>query len=591
MLDLNQNTTEQELVEEIIANEEVDFSNFSKHELHQYFDKNHKEGDVIEQYQTLKKLKPFVDSLFEDEKTQALDKFIANGGETDDFEFKGDAFFNTFENAYQKVKSAFHQNQKDLIQKKDQNYKSKLDILNQMKTLIEGGSVGKSGFEKFKTLQQDWKNTGQVPQEKSQELWSNYQAVVNRFYDLRNINFELLDLDRKRNLQAKQSLIEKAEKLANEPSIKKALKELEELHEEFKHIGPVTKELQDEIWNKFKTASDKVHEKKREYLEVLKSKFDESLKIKTALLQKLQTAAEFTSDKIEDWANQTKIIEKIQEEWKNAGLVDKDKVKEVNKVYWDTLKKFYNTKREFFKEIEKYKNENLKLKQELINKVQQLAESTDWNVATRQIQELQKEWKTIGHVPIKLKDKVYEQFKKACDSYFDAKRNAEKEVTLVNKKMLDERAKFVEEFQKLEESAIKSIDDVIAKIAEFKALAEVTGNEASKVYNKFAYAIKARLDKLKDISDIEKDNLVSRLLTEAMNLSPDGEKERFANEKKIRKDIRDIEDAIAQLKNNMEFFGRSKNAEAIKKDFEQKIKDEEQKLSVAKSRLNIILGK
>lgn len=584
-----ENDSAEELLLDSPVAEEIDYSHFSKEEFQKLFEKTSKEGDLTEQMNVFKKIKPYIDEIYESEKNAALDRFISSGGDADDFEFKGDGFHEKFESTFSKVRTHFIQQHKDAQLKKEQNLKLKNDILAQMKAIIDSGSIGKSAFEKFKTLQEDWKKAGQVPFDKVQEMWSSYQAVVNRFYDQRSIAFELLDLDRKKNLQAKQYLIEKAEKLAAEPSIQKALKELEALHDEFKHIGPVVKELQDEVWNKFKEASNKIYERKKEYLEELKGKYQANLAVKQALLQKLDSLVEFTSDKPEAWAAQTKLLDALQEEWKKAGLIEKEKVKEINRHYWDTLKKFYNAKRAFFKDLEKFKNENLRLKTELCEKAEMLSNSIDWDKTTTEIIELQKQWKTVGHVPLKMKDKIYDRFKKACDSYFEAKRGNSKAAQEAAKAQLKERFDFIEAIEKAADSAFATAADINAKIEEWNKLAEVNGVEAQKAYNRFIEAIKGKLKAVNELSEIEKDNLVSKLIYKSLRSSQDGQKELILKEKKLRKDIRDIEDNIAQMKNNMEFFARAKNAEVIRKDFNEKIQAEEKKLLLAKSRLKVLL--
>jgi len=591
-----QSTLENESVEELLVEnqlvEEADFSLYTKSDYQKLFDKTIKEGDIAEQYNALKKLKPRIEEIYEAEKNAALDTFLNNGGSTDDFEYKGDGFFEKFETTFSKIRSNFIQQQKDAQHKKDANLKVKNDILAQMKGLIDSGSAGKATFEKFKTMQADWKNAGQVPFDKVQEMWSNYQAVVNRFYDQRSIAFELLDLDRKKNLQAKTLLIEKAGKLASESNIQKALKELEILHDEYKHIGPAPKEVQDEIWNKFKEASNKVHDRKKEYLDELKSKYDVNLAAKQELLARLETLVNFTSDKPDEGASQTKLLDALQEEWKKSGLIEKEKVKDINRIFWDSLKKFFNAKRAFFKELEKFKNDNLKLKTDLCEKAELLAASYDSGKTAQEIIELQKQWKTIGHVPLKVKDKIYERFKKACDEYFNAKRSIQKEEQNAAKAQLKERYDFIEAIETGDPANFASVAEINSKVYDWSKLPTIAGSgDEGKVYNRFIEAIKVKLKVVTDIDDVEKDNLVSKLLYQALKATPDGEKELFNKERKLRKDIRDLEENIAQFRNNVEFFARAKNAEAIRKDFDEKIDAEDKKLKIAKARLNVLLGK
>lgn len=567
--------------------EEVDYSAFSKEDFIKYFEKAFKSSDLAAEYNSFKKAKGFIDHIYEEEKNAALEKFTADGSSPDDFEFHSEPFFEKFESFYSKSRNLFVQKQKELTHQKDQNYKVKVALLEQMRTLAEG-STGKSAFDKFKNLQQEWKNTGAVPQERASELWSNYHAVCNRFYDNRSIAFELLDLDRKRNLNAKILICEKAEALTREVSIKKCLAALEELHEEFKHIGPVPKENQEEIWQRLKASSDAVHERKKIYLEEQKSKNEANTIVKVQLLEKLKTFTEFQSESASEWAAKTKEVETFQLEWKNAGLVGKEKAKEINRQYWDGLKAFFNAKRAFFKSLESEKNENLKKKTALCEKAESLinSENTD---NTQVVIELQKEWKTIGFVPLKVKDKIYERFKKACDAVFEAKRNIAKQAQEEAKLQLKAKLDFLDKFEKL--SGLKTLKEIEENIAEWDSFPESDGLEYFKAYNRFAEIVRIKLKEVTDLEEVKKDELVSKLVSKALKFHPDSEKEIQARERKLRKDIRDIEDNMAQYKNNMEFFARAKNADAIRKEFTDKIDDEQKKLEILKSRLKILLQK
>ncbi|TAF72696.1 MAG: DUF349 domain-containing protein [Bacteroidetes bacterium] len=580
-----QHTAEEILIE--THHEETDFSTFSKADFEELVAKSSK-SNFSEQYSVYKKIKNYIDDLFEAEKHAALDKFLADGGETDDFEYHGGAFYEKFDKLFVAAKKNATQEFKDSQLKKESNYKSKLAILQQIKDLIENASIGKNGYEKFKKLQDEWKNAGAVPQERAQELWSNYHAVVNRFYDQRSIAFEILDLDRKRNLQAKLYLCDKAEKLTNEPIIKKALRELEELHDEFKHIGPVPKENQEEIWTRFKNASDKIHENKTNFYESEKLKQAQNLLVKQQLLIKLQELSQFSGEKTSEWQEASKKIEEFQLEWKKAGLIELDKLKEINRQYWDGLKNFFNNKRTFFNALDAEKKENLKLKNALSEKAEALLAEENTEESTKIIVQLQNEWKTIGHVPLKVKDKVYERFKKACDAVFDKKRGVYRANQEQAKLLLKEKSDFL---ANVEKSSYSTAEEIQNCISGWNQIAESSGPEYQKLYNQFAEAIRVKLKPITAISENEKDIIVIKLQIEATKLGADSAKDFGGWERKMRKDLRDIEDEIAQMKNNMAFFARAKNADAINKDFNAKIAVEEKKMSSLKTKLNLLVNR
>lgn len=575
-------TTEEVLIE--THHEETDYGSFSKSDFEELITKTIK-SNFSDQNQLYKKIKPFIDNLCEAEKHTALDKFLAQGGETDDFEYHGGAFYEKFDKLFQVAKKNASQEYKENQQKKQSNLTAKLAILQQIKDLIGNASIGKNGYDKFKKLQVEWKNAGAVPQEKAQELWSNYHALVSRFYDQRSIAFEILDLDRKRNLQAKIFLCEKAEKIITETIIKKALRELEELQDEFKHIGPVPKENQDDIWNRFKNASDKIHENKNNFYAAEKIKQVQNLVIKQELLQKLEVLSQFSSDKTADWHEATKKIEAFEQEWKKVGLVEIEKSKEINRIYWDGLKNFFNNKRTFFNALDNEKKQNIKLKNALSEKAEALLNIENTEEATKQIIQLQQEWKSIGHVPIKIKDKIYERFKKACDAVFDKKRGVFKANQEQAKVLLKEKSDFLITTEK---STFSMAEDIQNCILSWYKIAESTGLEYQKLYNQFAETIRIKLKAIEDISETEKETIVMKLQIEATKLGVDSAKDFSGWERKIRKDLRDIEDEIAQMKNNMAFFARAKNADAINKDFEDKIVFQEKKMAILKSKLNLL---
>lgn len=566
-----------------------DYSTFTKNEFVKIFEKYSKIDITSTEYAFLKKLKPYIEQLFEEEKNQALEKFTIDGTLADDFEFRGDVFYDNFEKLYQKARTTYQQNQKQFIQKKETNYQAKIDLLKNMRALTEG-SANKNAFDKFKEYQLEWKNIGVVPADKATELWSTYNAVCNRFYDNRSIANELLDLDRKKNLAAKLLLCDKADALINESSIKKALLGLEELHEEFRHIGPVPRDQQEVIWQRLKDSSDKIHEKKKALFEEIKLKQEEILSKKQEILDKIKIFETFTSLSPGQWADKTKELDVLQLEWKSSGVADKDKAKQINDTYWESLKLFYNNKRAFFKTLESEKNDNLTKKTTLCEKAEALISSEDAN-ATKTIIDLQRDWKTIGHVPLKHKDKIYERFKKACDGYFEVKRNAQKEIQNEAKNQLKSKIDYVNKIELVEPNTIVTVAQINTILEEWKALPQSADLDYSKVYMRFAEVIKLKLKDVIDADELKKDAIYAKLLNDALKFNPDYEKELQFRERKLRKEIRDIEDNMAQYANNMEFFARAKNADAIRKEFTDKVAEEQKKLEIFKSRLKIMLTK
>ncbi|MDX2196255.1 MAG: DUF349 domain-containing protein [Cytophagales bacterium] len=580
----------EEISHETVLHEDTDYAAYTLADFKKLIEKLIKENNLNETYFTSKKIRPYVESLLESEKNSALDKFLSDGGEADDFEYKADPFYKKFEDLTYRSKKEYSQNQKDTQHKKEQNTKLKLDIIEKMRAILDKPETRKA-YEDFKILQNEWKNIGPVPAERSEEIWKSYNGLVSRFYDLRSISFELLELDRKKNLELKIALCDKAQKLENEPNIKKALHELEVIHDEFRHLGPVPRDRQDEIWQRLKESSDKIHQRKKEYIEEQNSRLSQNLTEKQNLIAKLQPYTTLEISRADEWTQKTKEVELIQEEWNKAGLVPNEHVKDINHQYWEALKKFYAIKRNYFKESEKIKKENLRLKTELCEKAESMAVSTNWEATTAQVIQLQKDWKEIGHVPLKFKDKIYERFKKACDMFFENKRNAGKQKQNAAKENLKVRYDFCDKIEK--QSAITSLEDIAQILTEWNELSdkEEEGLDANKAWNRFATALRHKLTDVKTINEITKDEIVTKIIVQAIKFLPNASQELLFKEKKLRKDIRDIEDTIAQYNNNMEFFARAKNGDAIRKEFTDKIEIEKDKLAIAKSRLKVLLQK
>lgn len=567
--------------------EHVDYSNYSKEELVELIKALAKDDNVQKAERIVREIKPLFDEIRETERKEALDKFIAEGGEEVDFEFKYDELTNRFDANYKLIRDRKSAYVKEKEQQKESNLKRKQEILEKLREFVDSEETNIS-FNAFKDLQNEWKNIGPIPGAQAKTLWANYNALVDRFYDNRSIYFELKELDRRKNLESKLELCERAEKLAGHENLKEAIKELNELHNEFKHIGPVPKEEQETLWQRFKAASDEVYARRKEFVEQLKSELEVNLKVKEQLAEEVQPFTEFDSDRIKEWNSKTKEILEIQKKWEAVGGLPRAKAKAVNKKFWGTFKTFFNNKSAFFKKLDAQREGNLEKKKELVQRALEIKDSSDWQKTAEEFKKLQRQWKEIGPVPEKQRESVYKEFKEAADHFFNNKRSKNSEV----EKEFEENLRKKEEVcNKIEQLAKDSPDD-LEKLRdlqdEFLDIGFVPRNSISKIKSRYSEVVDKFINNIEGISNEDRqairiENQVNKILS-----GPNADQKIYRKEQAIKKQISKVEHDISLWKNNLEFFADSKTADKLKDEFSQKIKAATNELKNLKQQLRII---
>lgn len=322
-----------------------------------------------------------------------------------------------------------------------QNLLRKENILEQMKVMAQAETADvMANLKKMRELQAEWKTIGAVPQPKVQTLWKEYQLYQEQFYDLVKINVELRDLDFKKNLELKTVLCEAAERLKDNPNIVEANRALQQLHDQWVEIGPVARELREDIWNRFKEASTVINKKHQAYFDELHAKEGANLEAKKALIEKLKAIdfANISSNK--GWDEASKQVEAIQAEWRTIGFAPKKQNQAVYEEYRQACDAFFKAKAAFYKQLRDEFSENMKRKKELIAKAQELQSSTEWKATSEALIALQKEWKTIGPVARKYSDELWKQFTDICDGFFNARREQEKEQRAKNQELRTKNA-------------------------------------------------------------------------------------------------------------------------------------------------------
>ncbi|MBP7856556.1 MAG: DUF349 domain-containing protein [Prevotella sp.] len=369
---------------------------------------------------------------------------------------------------------------------KENNLKRKLEIIEQIKAMATSPDEANKSFNTFKQLQQEWKEIKAVPAERANEIWRNYQLYVEQFYDLLNLNREAREYDFKKNLELKTKLCEEAEKLAEETDVISAFHQLQELHAQYREIGPVAKDLREKVWARFKAASTIINKKHQKHFEDLRAKEEENLTKKTALCEKVEEIAKSESKSAGEWEKLTKEVIAIQQEWKTIGFAPQKMNVKIFERFRAACDEFFSHKSEYFKEMKARFASNVEKKRALVEKAKELSESTDWKSTSEKLIALQKEWKTIGAVPKKVGDQLWSDFLAACNHFFE-KRNAtnagarnEEHANLAKKR--DVIAKLKEIAANISEDAQETVQRLVE---EYNAAGHVPYKEKDKIYKEF----------------------------------------------------------------------------------------------------------
>ncbi|MFP4091379.1 MAG: DUF349 domain-containing protein [Cyclobacteriaceae bacterium] len=585
--DAEQDASAQEESGEQMESESSDYSQLSKSELLNEIEQLSREDHIKKADKGANELKPYFDEIVEAEKKEALQKFVETGGDEADFEYKADEQTERFYQAYRKIKEKKAQFYEKLDTDRNKNFELKQELLNRLRDLVDNEETQVS-INRLKEIQKEWKNIGPVPPQHNRNLWASYNALINRFYDNRSIYFELKELDRKKNLEAKQLLCERAEALNAEPDLKKALRELDELHEEYKHIGPVPKDDQEALWQRFKSASDKVHEKRREHVEQLKQELEQNMEAKLKLCEELKPFAEFQSEKIKDWNQKTREIQEIQKRWEKVGSMPRESSREINKKFWSHFKQFFAHKGEFFKKLDEQREENLKKKEELVARAIQLQESEDFQATANELKKLQKDWKDIGPVPEKHREEIYQRFKAACDTFFERKRAINQETESNYQKNLEAKEAICAQIEAMAKAGENDAAKIHQLSEEFAGIGFVPRNAIRKIAQRYEKALDAYMESASDLNEQEKEDLKLEIEVTAMKGSPRSERKLDHKESSLRKKISRLEEDISLWKNNIGFFAHSKQADKLKAEYEQKIEEAGAELEHLKSQLGMI---
>jgi hypothetical protein len=424
------------------------------------------------------------------ERDAAYKAYLDGGGAPESYTITPDEDEEVFKAEMVVIKEKRAKQFKEQEAEREENLKKKLEIIEKIKAMATTPDEANKSYQDFKELQQQWRDIKIVPADKASELWKNYQLYVEQFYDLLKLNNEAREYDFKKNLEIKNHLCEAAEKLAEEEDVISAFHQLQKLHQEYRETGPVAKDLREEIWNRFKAASTIVNKRHQQHFEELRSKEEENLQKKTALCEKVESVAKEENKGSGDWDKHTKEIIAIQTEWKTIGFAPQKMNVKIFERFRAACDDFFGRKAEYFKSLKSTFAENAEKKKALIAKAEELQDSTDWKSTSDKMMQLQKEWKTIGMVPKKLGDALWNQFLTACNHFFEARNAATSGTRNAEHENLTKKQEIIEKLKALLEEASEDAQDTVQKLVdEYNSIGHVPYKEKDKLYNEFHEAI------------------------------------------------------------------------------------------------------
>ena len=481
--------------------------------------------------------------------------FIENGGDPEAYVMKTDDSEEQFKAEMGLIKEkrakAFQQQEEE----KKANLQRKQQIIEKIKMMSTSPEEANKSYNDFKALQQEWKDIKAVPAEKANELWRNYQLYVEQYYDLLNLNRELREYDFKKNLEQKTLLCEAAEKLADEPDAVSAFHQLQELHQQYREIGPVAKELREQIWARFKAASTVINKRHQQHFEELRAKEEENLTRKTALCEKVEAIAKEENKNATDWENHTKQIIDIQTEWKTIGFAPQKMNVKIFDRFRAACDDFFGRKAEFFKTLKEKFAENTKKKKEMVEQAKALMDSTDWKATSDKLIKLQKEWKTIGMVPKKVGDQLWAEFVAACNKFFEARNAATAGTRNEEQQNLDRKKEIIAKLKELLGSTADNVQATLQQlIDEYGKIGHVPFKEKDKLFKEYHKVVDALYKQLNISASKQRlDNFKSSI----KSMAKQGE-DMLDNERgRLMRRYEQLKSEITTYENNLGFLNAS----------------------------------
>ena len=574
--------------EDEMVEDNADLDGLSKLQLVEMLEELVKDADVQNIKDKVAAIRLHFNKLNKEDMDSELEKFLQEGGEAESFQHVEDSVEQRFDAAFGIFKANRAKQNEDIEKQKADNLVKKQAILDELKEIIASDDTLKKTYDEFRALQDRWKEIGPVPATENSNLWNNYHFLVEKFFDKVRIGRELRDLDMKKNLDAKIELCEKAEELLDEKSITKAFKALQKLHEDWKEIGPVPQDKKDEIWERFKAATDKINQIRREHYAKIEEEQSGNLEAKKALCEKAEELVAEDYVSVNAWQKKSNELSEIFGVWKTLGPASKKDNEEIWQRFRSSMDTFFAKKKAFFAGLKDRQTENLERKTQLCIEAEGLMESTDWKSATEQMKKLQEEWKTIGPVPKRHADKVWKRFRAACDTFFNRKnehfsgRRTEEEANLAAKKALIEEIKSFE----LGASRNENMDAIKAFQKRWIEIGYVPMKHKDNINKEYRELIDGLFDTMRKNQNEASTNEFREMM-ESWKDDPSANDKVRRERNTLQTRIQKLRDEIAVLENNIGFFAKSKNAELMRAEYEKKINKAKEDLKVLEDKLKI----
>ena len=544
-----------------------------------------------EKIQTIKEhveeIRAEFNAKFEEELEEKKEEFLADGGNIIDFHYST-PLKKRFNSLYFDYKEKRNNYYKQLKQDLNKNLQNRLDIIEELKGLIDVEENINTTYKHFKDLQDRWKTAGPIPRDKYNTVWNTYHHHVENFYDFLHLNREFRDLDFKHNLEQKLKVIDRAEELTQETDTNRAFRELQMLHKMWKEeLGPVAREFREDIWDRFSAATKKIHDLRQAYYDELEKQFEKNLEVKQEIINSIKNLAETKYTSHNQWQQKIKELEGLRESFFKAGKVPRDKNEETWSAFKTSVRQFNRNKNAYYKGLKREQYENLEKKKELIKIAEDNKDSEDFKATTPLMKKIQTDWKKIGHVPRRDSDKVWKQFKAACNHYFDRLHSSTREENAEELKAFDQKKEILDNLKSQEFTGDKRKD-----LPKIKAILEDWKNVGKVPYNK--RFIEGKFNKLLDqlFSKLDVDQKRAEMMKyenklQAINDSDDEKKLR--NEHYfLTKKVQETKAEIRQLENNLQFFSNVEDKNPLVQEVHKNIQDHKEQLKIWKEKLEKI---
>jgi len=544
-------------------------------------------GDETPKKDEVDYLKTALYKLHIAEREAKLKAYIDGGGDPELYQITPDEAEEAFKAEMGIIKEKRAKLFKEQEAEKQENLTKKLAIIDKIKAMITTPEEANKSYKEFQALQQQWREIKNVPAEKANELWRNYQLYVEQFYDMLRLNSEARELDFKKNLEAKTRLCEVAEKLADEEDVISAFHQLQKLHQEYREIGPVAKEQREEIWNRFKAASSVINKRHQQHFEGIRAKEEDNLVRKTALCEQVEAIAAAENKGSGDWEKHTKQIIDLQAEWKTIGFAPQKMNVKIFERFRAACDDFFGRKAEYFRSLKDTFKENADKKRTLIEKAKALQDSTEWKSTGDKLIALQKEWKTIGMVPKKLGDQLWEEFLGACNKFFEARKAAGAGQHSDEYANLSKKREVIEKLKAVAEEAGENIQEKVQQLVEeYQAIGHVPFKEKDKVYEEYH----AVLDKLyKDLNISVAKRRLNNFKQNLKQVAERGESALDNERARLFRQYEAIKQEVQTYENNLGFLNvSSKKGNSLIDEMNRKVQKLKDDMNLVREKIKAI---